>query len=479
MLNMDKKRSANYAIFKRVMISLAAIILVRILYFIPLPGVRLEALVDFYRQHILSQGGGFFDLMGLLHFGKLRNLSLFALGIMPFINACIIVQIIGFLVPGVNRKFFNCNDTSMMFVTLIVTILLTAFQGYFIAQDIELLNNFPGFNVISFDGLLFQTTTILSLVGAVMIVIIMAEVINKFGIGNGVAVIFSSEILIRFVFALDQVSLFYGRKLIELSQLMLFGFVCFLFIFFAQYITLFCRKIEFCTFTDEKFFIRIRPLWISVWPLIITEATLSFFKISLNLFSFFTVLLICAFISFFYAQVIYQPRNFYEILLARKCKAHRNQKKMIEDNLNQAMIYAVFLSLILFMVMYYLPLILPLGLKVSFLSSGMFGAFGVIILIGLFYNVRDQIKFFRRIYSFPETNWQLLTIAQDEVHAEVEKAHLRGHGIMAEIKSSHFNWGLPIRTVCSGYSIYVSSLDRSKALSIIKRINQDWQAKAI
>ncbi|MFH1063299.1 MAG: hypothetical protein V1747_10535 [Candidatus Omnitrophota bacterium] len=477
----NKNQSSSYVIFKRVLVSFAAIIFLRLIYFIPLPGVRLDALIDFYQHHIVAQGGGFFDLMALLHFGKLRNLSLFTLGIMPFINACILVQIIGFLVPGLNKKFFQVKDTSeiTMFVTIVAAIFLSAFHAYFIAQDIELLNSFPGFNIISFEGFLFQITTILSIIGAVIIFIILAEVINRFGIGNGVAVIFASEILIRFVFALDQVSIFYGRKLIDLAQLMLFGFVCFLFICFARYVTLFCQKIEFCTSDDEKFIIKIRPIWISVWPLIITQAILSFFEISLNLFSFLAILFICAFVSFLYAKVIYQPRRFYEVLLARKCKAHKSQKKMIEDSLNHAMIYSVCLSLLLFMVMYYLPIILPFGLKISFLSSGMFGAFGVIILVGLFYNISDQIKFFKRIYSFPETDWQLLTISYDEVHAEVEKACLRSHGIMAEIKPSHFNWGLPIQTVASGYSIYVSNQDKSKALSIIKRLKTDWQAKAI
>lgn len=478
---MNKNQFSRYVIFKKIMISLASIIFLRIIYFIPLPGVRLDVLVNFYQHHLVAQGGGFVDLMSLLHFGKLRNLSLFTLGIMPFINACILVQIIGFLIPGINKKLFQekSSSQSMMFVTIIIAIFLSVAHAYFIAQEIELLNSFPGFNIICFDGYLFKIVTVLSLIGAVLIYIILAEVINKYGIGNGVAVIFSSEILIRFVFALDQVSNFFGRKLIGLDQLMLFGFVCFLFICFVRYITLFYKKIEFCAADDEKFIIKIRPLWISVWPLIITEVLISFFEISLNLVSFMVVLCTCAFVSFLYAKVIYQPRHFYEVLLARRCKAHKNQKKMIEDGLNHAMLHSICLSLVLFMVMYYLPIILPFGLNISFLSSGMFGSFGVIILVGLFYDINEQMKFFKRIHSFPETDWQLLTIAHDEVHAEVEKACLRSNGIMVEIKPSHFNWGLPIQTVASGYLIYVSNKDKSKALSIINRLKIEWKSKAI
>ncbi len=478
---MQKKNSNKYMIMQRLLISLLAVIFVRMLYFIPLPGVKIEALVGFYQQHIFSQGGSFFDLMYLLHFGKLRNLSVFSLGIMPFIQACLLVQIIGFLVPGVNRKFFSGKGNSQLMTvfTLLAAVFISAFHAYFVALDVELLNSFPGFDIIGYEGLLFQATTILSIIGGVIILIIVSEFINRFGLGNGVAVIFSSEILLRFVFAIDQVSIFYGRNLIDLARLMLFGFICLIFIWFARYVTLFNRKIEFCASDDEKFFIRIRPLWIGVWPLIITESILSFFDISLNILSFFTVVFTCAAASFLYAKIIYQPRRFYEVLLARKCKAHKNQGKMIEDALNQAMIYCICLSVCLFTSMYYLPIILPKGLKISFLSSGLFGAFGIIILIGLFYDILAQIRFLKRIHKFPDMEWQFLAIAQDEVHAEVEKACLRSHGIMSEINPSHFNWGMPIRTVASGYSLYVSKKDKSRALSIINRVKAEWHEKSI
>ncbi|MBU1043739.1 MAG: hypothetical protein KJ915_04990 [Candidatus Omnitrophica bacterium] len=478
---MFNKQSSKYVILKRMMISFLTVIFVRLIYFIPVPGVRMVALSDFYHKHILAQGGSFFDLMGLLHFGKLRNLSIFSLGIMPFIHACLLVQVIGFLVPGGNRKFFSVKGTSHMMAifTLIAAILISAFHAYFIALDIELLNSFPSFNIISFEGFIFHLTTILAVIGGSIILIIASEFINRFGLGNGVAVIFASEILLRFVFALDQVSVFYGRNLIDLTQLLLFSFVCLIFVYLTRYVTLFNRKIEFCSADEEKFFIRIRPLWIGVWPLIITEYILSFFEISLNIFSFLTVLLTCAAISLLYAKIIYQPRHFYEVLLARKCKAHKNQKKIIEDNLNQAMLHCIFLSMILFMVMYYLPIILPSSLKISFLSSGMFGAFGLIVLVGLYYDMNDQIKFFRKIHKFPDINWQFLSIAQDEVHADVEKACLRSHGIMAEVNPSHFNWGVPIRTIASGYSIYVSEKDKSRALSIINRMKSEWNERSI
>jgi preprotein translocase subunit SecY len=481
MLTIQNKKSTKLEIFKRIMFSLGALIFVRILYFIPLPGVRIDAVIDFYNQNIVSKGGGFFDMLALLHVGKMRNLSLFSMGIIPFINSCIIVQIIGFLVPGINRKFFYGQNVTQVLrsATIIVAILLSGFHAYFIGLDVDLLNSFPGLNILSFDGILFQATTMLSVIVAVIFFIMLSEMINKYGIGNGVAVIFASEILIRFVFALDQVSIFYARELIDLSQLLIFGFICLMFITFARYITSFCYRIDFCTPDDQQFHINIRPIWIGVWPLIITEITLSFFEISLNFYSFFTVLATCAFISFLYAKIIYQPRRFYEMLLARGCKSKKNQKKKIEDCLNNAMVYCICLSIALFMVMYYLPVLLSAGLKVSFLSSAMFGPFGLIILVGLFYDISRQVRFYKKLSHYPKKKWELLTVANDEVYAQIEKAFLRSQGIAAAVRPSHFSWGLPIRTIASGYALYVDYQDREKALSIIDDLQAKWQSRSI
>lgn len=210
---MATKNCNECLVWQRILITIAVLVLVRFLYFVPLPGVNVSAVLEFYKQHIQAQGGGVIDLMALMHIGRLRNISLSSLGIMPFINACIILQIISFLVPGLNRKFFHEKDgrSKLMFATVIIALIMSVFYGYQASQDLELLNKFPDFNLLKFGGLSFQITTILSLCAVTLIFIMLTQIINKKGFGNGVGIIFSVEVIIRFIFAADQLVVFWAE----------------------------------------------------------------------------------------------------------------------------------------------------------------------------------------------------------------------------------------------------------------------------
>jgi Preprotein translocase subunit SecY len=93
-------------LWMRVLITLAIVFCARMLYFFPVPGVDLKALFGLYQRHIHTQGGRLVGFDPIAACGAAAHISICALGIMPFINACIIVQIIGFLVPGVNGFSF-------------------------------------------------------------------------------------------------------------------------------------------------------------------------------------------------------------------------------------------------------------------------------------------------------------------------------------------------------------------------------------
>lgn len=478
---MEKIKCKECLIGRRIIVTIAVLVLVRILYFFPLPGVEIKAILEFFQKHIRPQGGNWIDLMALLHIGKLRNISSGVLGIMPFVNACIILQIIGFLVPGFMRRFFQGKDNrqKMMFATLILTLILSIVHAFLISLDIELLNTFPDFKILSFNGILFQVTTVLSLAAMTMLFVLFSHIINKFGFGNGVGMIFAMEVIIRLTFAVDQLVVFWGRKMIGPEHLMIFVAVSVAFIYFARKTTRYLKKVEFCTREGENFFISIRPFWMGIWPLIITEIIFSHLEVSFNIGSFAAVCLVIIFFTLLYAKIIYHPRYFYELILRHGCKMQKTNNKKIVDYLNQATLYAVSLSVVLFIAIYYLPIILPMLLKVSFVSAGIFGTFGIIILVGAHYDIKRQAKFFQKIRSLPLKQWSLLNIADDETEAQIQKAALRGFGIMTEVKPSHFSWGLPIRTIASGYYLYVPYEDKIKAAKILKQIEIEWKSKGL
>ncbi|MCK4994063.1 MAG: preprotein translocase subunit SecY [Candidatus Omnitrophica bacterium] len=478
---MMSKKCDECLIWKRVLVTAAVLVLVRILYFIPLLGVNLSAVIEFYKQHIKLQGGGLMDLMALLHIGKLRNISLSSLGIMPFVNACIILQIISFLIPGLNRKFFHEEGgrSRLLYATVIIALILSAFYGYQVSMDLELMNKFPDINLLKFTGLLFQITTILSLCTISLIYIMLTQLINKSGFGNGVGVIFSVEVIIRFIFAADQLLVFWGRNLIGIKHLVVFSGVVIAFVYFARKITRIVNRVELCTDNNEHFHISIRPVWMGVWPLIITEIVFSYFEVSFDISSFFLVLITIIFFTLVYAKIIYKPRRFYELILAHNCKIKETKSKKIIDYLNASITKTIALSAVLFVAIYYLPVILPLLLKISFMSAGIFGTFGLIILVGVYHDIKRQLKFFRKIRSLPLKQWSLLDIASDETEAEIKKACLRSRSIMNEIKPSHFSWGLPIRTIASGFYLYVPLEDKIKAEQVLEQTQKEWRNKAL
>ena len=466
---------------RRVLVTIGVLILIRVLYFIPLPGIQLKTIVQLYQQHIRTEGGSLIDLMVLLHIGRLRNISLCSLGIMPFFNACIILQIIGFLIPGLNRKFFYEKNgrSRMMLATLCITLILSLIHGFLISLDVGLLNQVPGLNILSFTGILFQAVSALSLSAMVMIFVLLSRIIDEFGFGNGVGMIFAVEVLIRMIFGVDQLVVFWGRKLIGVGHLIIFSGITIAFVYFARKATRFLKKIELCTDEDEKFFISIRPFWISICPLIIAEIIFSFFEISFNIFSFICVSLTIIFFTLLYARIIYQPQRFYELILTHKCRLDRARDKKIVDYLNISVLQTTALTAVLFIIIYYLPIVLPLLLNISFISAGIFGTFGLIVLVGVYYDIKRQLKFFRRIGSLPLKKWSLLNVANDETEAEIQKACLRSQGIITEIKPSHFSWGLPIRTIASGYCLYVPHEDKVKADSVLEQRQREWQEKSI
>jgi len=468
-------------IAKKIAVTIAVIILVRLIYFIPVPGVEFNALADFYRDHIQAQRGGWLDFVELLHVGKLRHVSLFSLGIMPFINACIIMQIVGFLVPGINRKFFyqKRGRVRLFYSAVVVAFILNAIYAYNVSLDLELMNNFPGFNILTFSGMGFSVISVVSLSAALGILLCLSAVVNRWGIGNGIGIIFGSEVIVRVFFAIDQLLIFFARNLIDIKVVAIFLSILTAFIIIARSITGFSKKIELISHEKNRFFISVRPFWMGIWPLIITEMIFSYLRISLNFTSFGAVLITIMFLNFLYLKIVYQPMRLYELILKHKCKTCDKKVKRFEDQLNSAVLIVMGFTIALSVLIYYLPVILPLVLKISFVSGGIFGSFGIIIFIGLYYDIVKQIKFYQNIRNSAVKNWQLLEIAQDETEAVIKQACFTSQDIQAQIKPSHFVWGLPIRTASSGYYLYIEQKKIKQAQAIMKELHKSWKEKAV
>ncbi len=178
---------------KRLWFTLGALIVFRMLSYVPLPGVDPTAL------GLLSQQtqGGVLDFFNTFSGGSLKRMSLTALGVMPYITASIVVQLATSLSPTLAaiKKEGESGRKKLNQYTRYGTVGLTAVQGWFIAVGLEALGANQGVQAIVMPGMLFRIAAVVSLVGGTMFLMWLGEQITSRGVGNGVSLIIMAGIV--------------------------------------------------------------------------------------------------------------------------------------------------------------------------------------------------------------------------------------------------------------------------------------------
>ena len=198
---------------KRLWFTIGALIVFRMLSYVPLPGVDPTAL------GLLSQQtrGGVLDFFNTFSGGALTRMSLIALGVMPYITASIVVQLATSLSPTLNaiKKEGESGRKKLNQYTRYGTVLLTAVQGYFIAVGLEAFGANEGIQAVIEPGMLFRISAVVSLIGGTMFLMWLGEQITSRGIGNGVSLIIMAGIVAHLPTTLVQ--LFEGSRTGTLS----------------------------------------------------------------------------------------------------------------------------------------------------------------------------------------------------------------------------------------------------------------------
>ena len=172
---------------KRLLFLAGALVVYRIGAFIPVPGVDPEALATFFQQ----QEGTILSMMNMFSGGALERLSIFALGIMPYISASIIMQLAGVVVPTLAalRKEGEAGRRQIVKYTRYFTVILAAFQS--IAMSVAL----QGQGVVINPGPGFVLTAAITLTTGTVFLMWLGEQITERGIGNGISMIILASIL--------------------------------------------------------------------------------------------------------------------------------------------------------------------------------------------------------------------------------------------------------------------------------------------
>ncbi len=181
---------------KRLWFTLGALIVYRLGTYIPLPGINFSA----YAQLFEGQAGGIGGLLNVFNGGAVERLAIFALGIMPYISASIIMQLMTSVVPTLEqlKKEGEQGRKVINQYTRYGTVILGTLQAYGISVGLE------ASNVVADPGWFFRISTVLTLVGGTMFLMWLGEQITARGIGNGISLIIFAGIVAAMPSAIAQ-----------------------------------------------------------------------------------------------------------------------------------------------------------------------------------------------------------------------------------------------------------------------------------
>ena len=153
---------------RRLLFTVGALIIYRLGTFIPLPGIDPVALADVFSQ----QSTGILGMFDMFSGGALGRMTIFALNIMPYITAAIIMQLMTAIVPSLEamKKDGEAGRKQINQYTRYLTVLLASFQGYGIAAALEASGT-----IVQDPGLFFRLTTVVTLVGGTLFLMWLAS----------------------------------------------------------------------------------------------------------------------------------------------------------------------------------------------------------------------------------------------------------------------------------------------------------------
>lgn len=183
------KTGARYGDLKRRLVFLVlALVVYRLGTHIPVPGINPDALADLFRQN----QGGILGLFNMFSGGALSRFSIFALGIMPYISASIIMQLMSVVVPSLEslKKEGEAGRRKITQYTRYGTVVLALVQAVGISVALESQQG-----LVVDPGMLFRFTTVVTLVTGTMFVMWLGEQITERGLGNGISILIFAGIV--------------------------------------------------------------------------------------------------------------------------------------------------------------------------------------------------------------------------------------------------------------------------------------------
>ncbi|WP_449429075.1 preprotein translocase subunit SecY [Rhodanobacter umsongensis] len=176
---------------QRIFFVIGALMVFRLGSFIPVPGVNPEAMTN------LVNGNGLMDMFNMFSGGALARFSVFALGVVPYISASIVFQMMGSVLPGLQglRKEGEAGKRKMTMYTRYATVALAAFQSFGIAMALQNQVAAGGAPVVYTPGFGFIMSSVVGLTAGTMFLMWLGEQMTERGIGNGISLLIFAGIV--------------------------------------------------------------------------------------------------------------------------------------------------------------------------------------------------------------------------------------------------------------------------------------------
>jgi preprotein translocase subunit SecY len=425
----------------RVLFTLAAIIVVRAGSSITTPGVNAEVLRQWFIDSAdAASAGGVAALFNLFSGGALSNCAIFSLGVMPFISASIMLQLLTAVIPQLGKlSREDGGRQKIMQYTRYTTIGLCIFQAYLLARSFESPQANPflpgimdtinkiGLPLVSTPGLGFQLTTIITMTAGTLLLMWLGDQITERGIGNGMSIIITVGILAQLPAGLIQAWRTFVPTGAEaqsaVSPVVLVLMIAFLIFVIAAVIavTQAQRRISVQyakrvvgrkVYGGQTQYMPLKVNYAGVMPIIFAQAILLFPSTILNMafpgvgwaqdlsnlltygwlhYVFYALMIF--FFSYFWVATQFQP-----VQIADDLKKYGGfipgvrPGKPTADFLDYTMTRLTFAGAIFLTAIAVLPQLLSQSMQVPYMTSQFFGGTGLLIIVGVVLDTMRQVE---------------------------------------------------------------------------------------
>jgi preprotein translocase subunit SecY len=397
-----------------------------------------------------------------------------------------LLQLATVFVPKLRKYSFGGESgrDKMVKFTYIFTIILSIIQAYFIALRLENPARFQGMQLVANPGFGFRLMVTATITASVLLLLFIAEIINKHGIGNGVAIIAISPFFLKFLPAVNTIaSLIQSGKVQPGFALILAG----IFMGLAYGIFYLTTRTKVLEISDGKnktsIYLRssivghepigwgtgliLLPLsvasftnaaWLQNLASLVSRGTMVYTIISAVLIAVFT---------YVYALIVFDPKYLNALLNKYGFSWTSTNDKASEDQLDNSMSKVLIVTLLVLLAVIIIPNLVMGFLKMPYWIASLFCGTTVLLGVGVFSDVLHQAEFFKSKAGSRIKKWAVCYTAFDEFEATIKAEFLKSNGIQALIEPLRFTWGIPVRTIVDQYRIYVPCDKKEESMGLL------------